>query len=45
MTHFSWSVDGSTVGLYLLATMVAGIVTYLIAGAAMVIGSLLKPRE
>jgi len=25
MTHFSWSVDGSIIGLYLLATMVAGI--------------------
>lgn len=25
MTHFSWMVDGSIVGLYLLATMVAGI--------------------
>ncbi len=25
MTHFSWPIDGSIVGLYLLATMVAGI--------------------
>ncbi len=25
MTHFSWLVDGSIIGLYLLATMVAGI--------------------
>lgn len=25
MTHFSWLVDGSIVGLYLLATMVAGV--------------------
>jgi len=25
MTHFSWLVDGSIVGLYLLATMIAGI--------------------
>jgi solute:Na+ symporter, SSS family len=25
MTHFSWAIDGSIVGLYLLATMVAGI--------------------
>jgi SSS family solute:Na+ symporter len=25
MTHFSWPVDGSIIGLYLLATMVAGI--------------------
>jgi SSS family solute:Na+ symporter len=26
LTHFSWPVDGSIVGLYLLATMVAGII-------------------
>ncbi|MGA2916181.1 MAG: sodium:solute symporter family protein [Sedimentisphaerales bacterium] len=25
MTHFSWSIDGSIVGLYILATMIAGI--------------------
>ncbi len=25
MTHFSWPIDGSIVGLYLLATMVAGV--------------------
>src|SRR6266550_8645853 len=25
MSHFSWPIDGSIVGLYLLATMVAGI--------------------
>jgi len=25
MTHFSWTVDGSIVGVYLLATMIAGI--------------------
>ena len=25
MTHFSWYLDGSIVGLYLVATMVAGI--------------------
>ena len=25
MTHFSWPIDGSIVGLYLLATMIAGI--------------------
>src|SRR5512147_514489 len=25
MTHFSWWIDGSIVGLYLLATMIAGI--------------------
>ena len=25
MSHFSWLVDGSIVGLYLLATMIAGI--------------------
>lgn len=26
MTHFSWWIDGSTVGLYLLVTMIAGVV-------------------
>ena len=26
MTHFSWLVDGSIIGLYLLATMIAGVV-------------------
>ena len=25
MTHFSWAVDGSIVGLYLVATMVVGV--------------------
>ncbi len=25
MSHFSWTIDGSIVGLYLLATMVAGL--------------------
>jgi SSS family solute:Na+ symporter len=25
MTHFSWAIDGSIVGLYLLATMIAGV--------------------
>jgi hypothetical protein len=25
MTHFTWWLDGSIVGLYLLATMIAGI--------------------
>ena len=25
MTHFSWPIDGSIVGLYLLATMIAGV--------------------
>ena len=44
MTHFSWLVDGSIVGIYLLATMVAGIMvkkyvgkveTFLIAGREM----------
>ena len=25
MTHFSWAVDGSIVGLYLLVTMIAGL--------------------
>src|SRR4030043_1399260 len=25
MSHFSWPIDGSIIGLYLLATMVAGI--------------------
>src|SRR5437868_14282490 len=25
MTHFNWPIDGSIVGLYLLATMVAGV--------------------
>ena len=25
MTHFNWPVDGSIVGVYLLATMIAGI--------------------
>ncbi len=44
MTHFSWLVDGSIVGIYLLATMVAGVMvkkyvgkveTFLIAGREM----------
>jgi SSS family solute:Na+ symporter len=44
MTHFSWLVDGSIVGVYLLATMVAGIMvkkyvgkveTFLVAGREM----------
>ncbi len=44
MTHFSWLVDGSIVGIYLLATMVAGIMvkkyvgkveTFLVAGREM----------
>src|SRR5947208_6027899 len=26
MTHFSWPIDGSIIGVYLLATMIAGIV-------------------
>src|SRR3989442_14282968 len=25
MTHFNWPIDGSIVGLYLLATMIAGV--------------------
>jgi len=44
VTHFSWLVDGSIVGLYLLATMIAGIMVrkyvgkvedFLIAGREM----------
>jgi hypothetical protein len=34
MAHFFWLVDGSIIGLFLLATMVAGV---------MIVGSLLKP--
>jgi len=42
--HFSWPIDGSIVGLYLLATMVAGLVVrkyvgkvehFLVAGSEM----------
>ena len=25
MSHFSWAIDGSIVGLYILATMIAGL--------------------